>query len=135
MSGWSSVEFLGIFLSGAAAFAVGAVWYGLLAEPWMAAVGRSRQEIQADKSPLPFVIAFASAVLAMAVMGVLMRLAGLSGPLHGAMLGLALGALIAAPWLVLHYAFAGRPKQLWWIDGLHSVAALTVGGLVLGLFF
>ena len=135
MGGWSSVEFLGVFLSGAAGFGFGALWYGVLGERWMKAVGRTKQEIQADPSPLPFIIAFVAAVLAGAVMGVLMRIAGLSGPLEGASLGLAVGGSIVAPWIVLHYAFAGRPRDLWWIDGLHSAAALTIVGLVLGLFF
>ena len=58
MGGWSSVEFLGVFLSGAAGFGFGALWYGVLGERWMKAVGRTKQEIQADPSPLPFIIAF-----------------------------------------------------------------------------
>lgn len=134
MAGWSSVEFLGVFVSGAAAFGVGAVWYGVLGERWMQAVGRSKEEISANQSPLPFVIAFAAAILAAAVMGVLMRAMGLSGVIDGLTLGLGQGALIGAPWIVLHYAFAGRPRDLWWIDGLHTVLALAVCGSVLGLF-
>lgn len=135
MAGWSSVEYLGVVLSGVAAFAVGAAWYMTLAERWMKAVGRTKADIEADKSPLPFVIAFASGVLAAAVIGALMRLSGLSGPIDGLLLGLAIGGLIVAPWIVLHYAFAGRPRELWWIDGGHTALSFAAAGLVLGFFF
>ena len=135
MFGWSSVEYLGVFLSGLAAFAVGAAWYMILAERWMKAVGRTKKDMEADKSPAPFVIAFVAAELAAGAMGFFMWLADLSGPSEGLALGLGIGALIAAPWIVLHYAFAGRPFALWWIDGLHTVLALAVAGMVLGFFF
>ena len=135
MSDWSSVQYLGVVLSGVAAFAFGAFWYGVLGERWMKAVGRTKEDIAADKSPLPFVIAFGSGVLAAAVLGVLMRLAGLSGPVDGLLLGLAIGGLVAAPWIILHYAFAGRQRDLWWIDGAHTALSLALAGLILGFFF
>ena len=135
MGAWGSVEYLGIFLSGVAAFAFGALWYGVLGERWMKAAGRSKEEIETDQSSLPFIIAFVAAVLAAAVLAILMRLIPLSGPQEGALLGLAIGGAVVAPWIVLHYAFAGRPRDLWWIDGLHSAIALTIAGLVLGFFF
>ena len=49
---------LGVLLAAAAGFAAGAVWYMILGRQWMAAVGRTEEEIKADRSPVPFVIGF-----------------------------------------------------------------------------
>ena len=45
------VTYLAIFLAAIGGFAVGAVWYMSLAKPWMAAVGRTEEQIKADQNP------------------------------------------------------------------------------------
>ena len=59
---------------------------------------------------------------------------GVTGMMRCLGYGAGIGAFVVMPWVILHYAFAGRPKSLWWIDGGHTVAAFAVMGLVLGLF-
>ena len=45
------MTYLAIFLAAIGGFAVGAVWYMSLAKPWMAAVGRTEEQIKADQNP------------------------------------------------------------------------------------
>ena len=52
----------------------------------------------------------------------------------GLLSGLGAGLFFAAPWIMTNYAFAGRPRALWWIDGGHVVLACSAIGLVLGVF-
>lgn len=115
-------------------FAVGAAWYMTLADQWMAAIGKTKEEIEADKDPTPFVIAGLGALLSAALMYHMFAAAGITGTMRCLAYGAGIGAFIAAPWIILHYAFAGRPRSLWWIDGGHTIAAFAVMGLILGFF-
>lgn len=128
------MTYLAILLAAIGGFAVGAVWYMSLAKPWMAAVGRTEEQIKADQNPLPFIIAFLAALSAATVMQHMFAAGGVTGMMRCLGYGAGIGAFVVMPWVILHYAFAGRPKSLWWIDGGHTVAAFAVMGLVLGLF-
>ena len=128
------MTYLAILLAAIGGFAVGAVWYMSLAKPWMAAVGRTEEQIKADQNPLPFIIAFLAALSAATVMQHMFAAGGVTCMMRCLGYGAGIGAFVVMPWVVLHYAFAGRPKSLWWIDGGHTVAAFAVMGLVLGLF-
>lgn len=126
--------FVAIVAAAIGGFGVGAVWYMTLAQQWMAAVGRTEDEIKADKDPTPFIVAGLAALSAAAVMYHMFSAAGITDPLRCLAYGAGIGALIVAPWIVLHYGFAGRPRSLWWIDGGHTIAAFAVMGLILGFF-
>jgi len=128
------MTYLAILLAAVGGFAVGAVWYMSLATQWMAAVGRTEDEIKADQNPLPFIIAFLAALSAATVMQHMFAAGNVTGVMRCVGYGAGIGAFIVMPWVILHYAFAGRPKSLWWIDGGHTVAAFAVMGLVLGFF-
>ncbi len=126
--------FLGVILAAAAGFGVGAIWYGGLSARWMVAVGTTKEEIADDNSPLPFVIAGLAALLAAGMMRHMFVTGEVTGWLRCGAYGAGIGAFMVMPWIILHYAFAGRPRSLWWIDGGHTVAAFTVMGVVLGIF-
>ena len=128
------MTFVAIILAAVGGFSVGAVWYMTLAKPWVAAVGRTEEEIKADRNPLPFVIAALGAFMAAMVMQHMFAASGITGVMRCLGYGAGIGAFIVAPWVILHYAFAGRPKSLWWIDGGHTIAAFAVIGLILGIF-
>ncbi|MEM7176407.1 MAG: DUF1761 domain-containing protein [Pseudomonadota bacterium] len=126
--------FLSIIVAAIAGFATGAVWYMLNGARWMQVVGRTKQEMAADKSPLPFIIAFAASLLTAGMMAHVFATTGLAGFFPGLVAGLGFGLFMIAPWVATNYAFANRPRTLWWIDGGHVILVATVIGAVLGLF-
>ena len=128
------MQLVAVLLAAAAGFGAGAVWYMINGHRWMAAVGRTEDEIRADKSPVPFVIGFLASLLTSGMMRHVFASAGISGIGAGLVGGLGVGLFFVAPWILTNYAFAGRPKALWWIDAGHVVLACTAIGLVLGLF-
>jgi hypothetical protein len=134
VDGGKLMELLAVVVSAAAGFGVGAVWYSVLAKPWMAAVGLTKEEVQSDRNPLPFIIAGLAALLSAGMMRHVFVTSGISGFGAGLVTGLGFGLFIAAPWVLIHYGFAGRPKSLWCIDCGHTIAAFTVMGAVLGLY-
>jgi hypothetical protein len=127
------MQLLAVLLAAAAGFAAGAVWYMINGKRWMAAVGRTEADMKADKSPLPFVIGFAASLLTAGLMRHVFAGAGVSGLGGGLIGGLGVGLFFVAPWIMTNYAFAGRPKTLWWIDSGHVILACSAIGLVLGL--
>ena len=54
---------LAVLLAAAAGFATGAVWYMALGKRWMAAVGKTEEEIKANQNPLPFIVAIVGNIL------------------------------------------------------------------------
>ncbi|MEM7742400.1 MAG: DUF1761 domain-containing protein [Pseudomonadota bacterium] len=125
---------LAVLLAAAAGFAMGAVWYMTLAKPWMAAVGKTEDEVKADRNPLPFVIAGLCNLLVAGMLRHVFATSGVEGVGAGLISGLGAGLFLVAPWILTNYAFADRPRTLWWIDAGHPVLACTAMGLVLGLF-
>ncbi len=128
------MQVVAVLVAAAAGFGAGAVWYMINGQRWMAAVGRTEEEIKADKSPLPFIIGFLASLLTAGMMRHIFASAGISGLGGGLIGGLGIGLFVIAPWIATNYAFAGRPKSLWWIDAGHVILAATAIGLVLGLF-
>ncbi|MFK7941916.1 MAG: DUF1761 domain-containing protein [Paracoccaceae bacterium] len=127
------MDIIAVLVAGAAGFATGALWYMVLGKRWMVAVGKTKAEIKADRNPLPFVIAAVGNILVAGMMRHLISTSATAGVAGGIISGLGVGLFLAAPWILTNYAFADRPKTLWWIDAGHPIAACTVIGGVLGL--
>ena len=125
---------LSVLLGAAAGFATGAIWYMVLGKRWMAAVGKTEEEIKANQNPLPFIVGFLASLCAAGMMRHIFASSEIEGVGAGAVSGLGMGFFIAAPWILTNYAFADRPRDLWWIDAGHAGLACTAIGAVLGIF-
>lgn len=128
------MQILAVLLAAMAGFGSGAAWYMINGQRWMEAVGRTEDEIKADKSPLPFVIGFLASLVTAGMMRHVFAASGVSGLGAGLIGGLGVGLFFVAPWILTNYAFAARPRALWWIDCGHVILACTAIGLVLGMF-
>ena len=127
------MDFVAVLLAAAAGFAMGAVWYMALGKLWMGAVGLTEDEVKADRNPLPFIVAALGNIVTAGMMRHVFASGGIEGLGAGLISGLGIGAFMIAPWILTNYAFAGRPKTLWWIDAGHVIVAATAIGTVLGL--
>jgi hypothetical protein len=133
------MELLNILAAAVAAYAFGAVWYMSLAKPWMAASGITEADMKdedgkAKGGPLPYVIAFVSALVVAFMMQHLFYLIGVTQLIDGFLLGLGIGLFIAVPWTVTHYTFGMKPRNLSLIDGGYTSIGCAIIGLVLVLF-
>lgn len=127
---------LQVIIAAIAGYAFGAVWYMALSKQWVQATGI---EVDADgrpkdKSPVPFIVAFISAVVVAGMMRHIFVMAGIDSVGKGLLTGLGLGLFVAAPWMVNNIMFGGRNKSLIWIDGGYAAGGCAVIGLVLALF-
>ncbi len=118
-----------------ASWLAGAVWYGVLGKPWMAALGMSKQDLRGPTgtmSPVPFVVSFvAEIVMALVLSGIIAHVGAptvRTGLISGGMCWLG----FVATTLVVNNAYAKRSPMLSLIDGGHWLLVLLVQGAVIG---
>jgi hypothetical protein len=115
---------VGIIASGV----LGALWYSplLFLRPWARAAGR--EPVQGAPT---YTITFLSAVVVTVAFGWWATPGATMG--EAILDGFVVGLFFAASAIGLHYAFAGRPLELWLIDGGFQVARFVLLGVVFGL--
>ena len=132
----AGMNWLAILIATIAGFAFGAAYYISLSKPWLAAIGKTKEEISAEGkgSPLPFIIS----IVALAVMAVV--LAGTIGHLGPGQVTLKNGVVTALfMWvgfvittMAVNNAFGQRKASLTIIDGIHWLGVLVIQGAIVG---
>jgi uncharacterized protein DUF1761 len=135
---FAGINYLAVLIAAAAGWVAGAVWYMALAKPWMAAVGTTKEKIDASKAQpgasLPFVFAFAACVIMAWV------LAGVIGHLGPGQVTIRNGVISGAfCWLgfvittmLVNNSFAMRSRMLLVIDGGYWLVVLALMGAIIG---
>lgn len=129
-----AVNWLAVVLAMLASMALGFIWYMALSRQWLAATGRTQDQID-PKDFTPFVwsaagqlvMAYFLAVLTPALMGEVSIGAAV---LVGAQMWLA----FIATSIVINHRYQGLPWSLSAIDGGYLLGVLVVQGAVIGLF-
>jgi len=129
--------YLAVAVAALGGFAFGALWYGLLAKPWMAASG---VKLGADgrpangSSPMPYAIS----LLAMILVSGMMRHVFAQAQIHtfgeGLVSGLGVGAFFISPWIALNNGYTMRPVMLTAIDSGYAIIGCGIIGAILTLF-
>lgn len=130
----SRARHVAVWIASIVFFVVGAIWYSIMAAPWMAAIGKTMEELGREQgaSPLPYVVGF------VAILVMCYTLAWLMHRLQAATLaaGLRLGAIIAigfiAATLALNYGFEARSITLWLINSAYVIVGLALAGAIIG---
>lgn len=133
---FAGINYVAVLIAAVAAWLAGAVWYMAFARSWTAALGKTPEQIEAQKKQpgawLPFIYSFiAELVMAWVTAGLLGHLGGLSvriGVISG--LFVWLGYVITT--MLVNNAFAGRDPSLLLIDGGHWLLVLVLIGGILG---
>lgn len=131
---FAGISYLGVLFAGAAGFAFGAAYYITLGKSWMAALGKTREEIERNKSPLPFIIAaIAQLVIAFVLAGTVGHLGdGMVTVRNGVITGMFVWAGFIATTISVNYAFQGAKLKLAVIDAGHWLGVAMVQGLIIG---
>lgn len=125
--------FFAVIVAAAAAFGLGAPWFGWFSRPWLAATGLTEADMKAAGKG-PFIVGAVAALLSAGMLRHVLATSGVAGAGAGLVSGLGVGLFLAAPWIAMHYAFARRGVALVLIDGGYVVAAFGLMGLILGAF-
>ena len=132
---FTGVNYIAVIIAALAGFGLGAIWYMVLAKPWMHAVGKTEADRpQGSAQVVPFAIAIV-ALLIMAWM-----LAGVMGHLGDITIrgGVISGFFVWLGFVIttmgVNHAFAGAKPMLTLIDGGYWLAVLLIQGAVIGAF-
>jgi hypothetical protein len=127
------VNWLAVIVATIAGFAVGAIWYTTLGKQWMAAIGKTRDQL--NTSPAPYVIGIvAELVMAYFLALVTSNLFGSVTVMNGLMAGALMWLGFVMPPMILNHRYQNMPWRLTALDGGHLLLVLLAQGLVIGLF-
>ena len=128
------INWLAVLVGALSSFAVGGLWYSplLFAKPWMAAIGKTEDELRGAAGPLPYIVAFVATAISAIVLSMVADWAGVDDFLSGALLGLIVGIGLIATAYTTTYAFEGRPTALLLINAGHDIARAVVVGAIVG---
>ncbi|MEA2849750.1 MAG: hypothetical protein QOG78_5031 [Rhodospirillaceae bacterium] len=131
---FAGINHLAVLIAAVAGFAFGAAYYIGLSKQWLAAVGKTKEEVSAKRSPVPFIVS----IVALLIMAWV--LAGGIGHLGPGQVTLKNGVISALfMWLgyvvttlAVNYSFSQRRPMLTIIDGIHWLGVLVIQGAIIG---
>ena len=131
---FAGMNYLAIVIAAVAGFAFGAAYYMSLSKQWLAAVGKTKEELAGKRSATPFIVS----IVALLVMAwVLAGTLGHLGPgqvtlKNGIISALFLWVGFVATTVAVNNAFGGRKPTLSIIDGIHWLGVLVIQGAIIG---
>jgi len=133
---FAGINYLAVLIATVAGFAFGAAYYMTLSRPWLAAMGKTKEELGAagKGSPVPFIVS----IVALAIMAwVLAGGIGHLGPgqvtlKNGVISGLFMWLGFVITTLAVNYSFGQRKAMLIVIDGIHWLGVLVIQGAIIG---
>jgi hypothetical protein len=128
--------FLSVIIAAAAGFGFGAIWYMVLAKPWVEAANITTDSNgnPVGGSPLPYIMAAIAMLLVAGMMRHTFSLSGIDTMVKGITSGLGIGLFFISPWIMINNGYGGRPFKLTLIDGGYATFGCAIIGLVLTLF-
>ena len=128
--------FLSVVIAAAAGFGFGAIWYMVLAKPWVEAANITTDSNgnPVGGSPLPYIMAAIAMLLVAGMMRHTFSLSGIDTMVKGITSGLGIGLFFISPWIMINNGYGGRPFKLTLIDGGYATFGCAIIGLVLTLF-
>jgi hypothetical protein len=125
------LNWIAIIVAAVVPMVLGALWYGpLFSEPWLRAVGRTREELTGGQ--LGYVISAVGALIVSYAMARIMRWAEVDDLWNGALVGILIWLGFVATILAATTYYGGRPRALWFINAGYWLVAMTVVGAIHG---
>ena len=131
---FAGMNVLAILLAALAAFGWGAAYYMTLSKQWLAAVGITQQQMETNRSAVPFVISFvALVVMAWVLAGTIAHLGpGQVTLKNGIISGLFVWVGFIATTVFVNNAYPGRKYSLSVIDSIHWLGVVVIQGAIIG---
>ena len=128
------INYWAVLVAGAAYWALGALWYAgpVFGNVWMKGIGKTKEQTQADFSPLKLVWVFLAGLVSMYGIARIMYWTGGSTVAEGIQIGLLAGVCFVLATLFMHDTMESRRSSLTLINSLYSLVGFAVGGAILG---
>src|SRR4030095_9090191 len=129
-----SVNHIAIVVAAVVFFAIGAVWYNVFSQPWLAGIGKTVDQLAKENggSPLPFIVGFIAILVMCYTLGWIVQ-RGMAPPAgNGALTGATVAFGIVGAALALYYGFEARGITLWLINAVYVLVGLVISGAIIG---
>lgn len=130
---FGQVDWIALIAAFVAGYAFSAVYYISLAKPWMAAIGKTEEEVKAGAGPLPYVVAIAGQLIIAYVLMHLMLSLNMVSLGGGVVLAITLWIGFVMTTMAINHRFQGASWSHTMIDGAHWLAILVIQGIVIAL--
>ena len=127
------INYLAVLLAVIINMIGGAAWYGILANPWMAEVGLTKEQINADRAGMirGYITAVIASILIALTLALFIETTGAKN-MDGLVLGLIAGIGFVATTVGTMAAFEKRSLKLYLINAGYPVIMFTIIGALLG---
>lgn len=131
---FAGISYWAILAAAVAGFLFGGVWYGVLSNQWLAAIGKTKDEIQKTGMAVPMTI---SAIALLIMAWVLAGIIGHLGPgqvtiRNGIISGAFCWLGFVATTLATNHGYQGAKRSLTLIDAGHWLGVMLIQGSVIG---
>jgi hypothetical protein len=132
--GPSTINFPAVLAAAVAYMILGALWYSpaLFGNAWMRGIGKTKEQVAADFSPLNYVWAIVTAFFAAYGIARIMSWTGGGTIGDGIKVSLLLGICLIAAALWMNDKFEARPVALSLINVTYHLCGLVVVGIIIG---
>ncbi|MCB1518226.1 MAG: DUF1761 domain-containing protein [Hyphomicrobiaceae bacterium] len=134
---FDGINWIAVILAVVASMALGAAWYMVLAKQWIAATGKTQEQLMGSGgSATPFIIA-AICQLVMAYFIALltpMMMDGVTSVYTAILVGVHLWFGFILTSMIINHRYQNMSWNLTLIDGGYLLGVVAVQGLVIGLF-
>ncbi len=133
---FSGINYIAVVVAAVVSFVFGGIYYRVLGERWMAAIGFSKKNMPKKMSSTPLIITFiAELIMAWVLAGLLSHLgAGQVTVKNGVVSGAFVWLGFVVTTLVVNNAFGMRKPELSVIDSAHWLVVLAIMGAIIGAF-
>jgi len=130
----SVARHLAVWIAAIVFFVLGAIWYSVLSVQWLAAIGKTADQMSREQggSPLPFVVGFVAILVMCYTLAWLIDRIEARTFAGGMALGATVGAGLLSANLALNYGFESRGVALWVINAVYVIVSLAVSGAIIG---
>lgn len=130
----TTMNYWAILVSAVAYMALGALWYSpiLFGKAWMKGIGKTKEQVNADFSPVNYPVAFIAGLLSAYGIARIMSWSGGDSIRDGIILALLAGITFVAAAMLVNDTFEKRPRSLTCINVFYHVAGLIICGIIIG---
>jgi hypothetical protein len=128
------MNYLAILVGAIVSVAIGFVFYlpALFGNAWMRAIGKTKEQVEKDFSPLKIVWAFVSGFFISYALARFIFWTKLNTAGGGILVALLAGIGLVGATALVNDLFEGRPRKLFWIYWTHHLVEFVVIGAILG---
>jgi hypothetical protein len=129
-----SINYVAVVVAALAYVVIGALWYSpvLFGNTWMKGIGKTKEQVKADASPLNYLWALITGFIAAYGIARVMVWSGDFTIRFGVVVGLVAGVCFVRTAFWVTDAFEKRRASLRIINGLYHIVGLVVAGIIVG---